>query len=166
MGAGVNQSTTKTPETYQQITVKQPGLLGRMKWALLRGALSTVGRASKGVRIGYRFGFDSGLMLDYVYSNRAEGTLGIGTLIDRAYLDAIGWRAIRARRQRLQQLLLTEIELNRAAGHATRLLDVAAGPGRYEQEVLRQSGPERGDVRILCRDLSAENVMQGAHQAE
>ena len=166
MIATTNEQTTKTQGTHEQITVKQVGLLGQIKWALMRGMLSTVGRASKGVRIGYQFGFDSGIMLDYVYINQARGTLGIGKLIDRAYLNAVGWRAIRARRELIQQVLLTEIERNRAAGQPTRLLDVAAGPGRYEQEVLRRSGPERGDVHILCRDLSAENVLQGAKQVE
>ena len=166
MIATTNAETKRTQGTPEQITVKQSGPLGRMKWALMRGMLSTVGRASKGVRIGYQFGFDSGIMLDYVYINQARGALGIGKLIDRAYLNAVGWRAIRARRELIQRMLLTEIQQNRAAGQPTRLLDVAAGPGRYEQEVLRQAGPERGDVHILCRDLSAENVSQGAQQVE
>lgn len=166
MIATTNAGKTTAQGTHEQITVKRPGLLGQMKWALLRGMLSTVGRASKGVRIGYQFGFDSGIMLDYVYINQAQGALGIGKMIDRAYLNAVGWRAIRARRELIQHMLLAEIERNRAAGQPTRLLDVAAGPGRYEQDVLRQAGPERSDVRILCRDLSAENVIQGAQQVE
>ncbi len=161
-----NDQITTTQGTPDQIIVSKPGVLGRMKWALLRGMLSTVGRASKGVRVGYQFGFDSGIMLDYVYLNRAQGVLGIGKLIDRAYLNAVGWRAIRARRALLEAMLRGRIERNRAAGEPTRLLDVAAGPGRYEQEVLWQSQPERGDLRFLCRDLSAENVLQGAKQAE
>ena len=41
--------------------VTEPGLFGQIKWVLLRGLLSTVGRTSKGMQIGYRFGFDSGL---------------------------------------------------------------------------------------------------------
>ena len=161
-----NKQINPTPETWNQIAVTRPGPLGRMKWALLRGLLSTAGRTSKGVRIGYRFGFDSGIMLDYVYVNRALGALGIGRLVDRAYLNAVGWRAIRARRALLEQTLLAEIERNRAASEPTRLLDVAAGPGRYLQAVLQAAQPERGDLRILCRDLSLENVMQGAKQAE
>jgi SAM-dependent methyltransferase len=165
MMATQNRRATTTQEAAQQITVVTPGPLERMKWALMRGLLSTVGRASKGVRIGYRFGFDSGIMLDYVYLNQAQGVPGIGTLIDRTYLNAVGWRAIRARRVLVQEMLLAEIERNRAESRSTRLLDVAAGPGRYLQEVLRQSQPERGDLRILCRDLAPENVMQGTKQA-
>jgi SAM-dependent methyltransferase len=155
-------TSAASPETH----VSQPGPLGRLKWAVMRGLLSSVGRSSKGVRIGYRYGFDSGIMLDYVYLNKAQGALGIGALIDRGYLNAIGWRAIRARRVLLKQMLCAEITRNRAASAPTRLLDVAAGPGRYLQEVLQTCGAESGDLHMLCRDLSAENVAQGAEQAE
>jgi hypothetical protein len=120
--------------------VTEPGLFGQIKWALLRGLLSTVGRTSKGIQIGYTFGFDSGTMLDYVYANEANGSLGVGKLIDRLYLNAIGWRAIRARRTLLKRMLRAEVECNRAAGKPTRLLDVAAGPGRYLQELLYEQG--------------------------
>ncbi len=165
MLATQNGQTAIPQEPAKQITVTTPGALGRLKWALMRGILSTVGRASKGIRIGYRFGFDSGIMLDYVYLNHAQGIAGVGRLIDRVYLNAVGWRAIRARRALLQQMVLAEIERNRAQAQPTRLLDVAAGPGRYLQELLHQSQP-RDDLRILCRDLSLENVLEGTKQVE
>jgi ubiquinone/menaquinone biosynthesis C-methylase UbiE len=132
----------------------------------MRGIFSTVGRTSKGIRIGYTFGFDSGMMLDYVYINQAQGSFGVGKLIDRLYLNAIGWRAIRARRALLQQRLYDEVERNRAQGKATRLLDVASGPGRYLQELLSKCEPERGDLHILCRDLSMHDLALGTKQAE
>jgi SAM-dependent methyltransferase len=160
------QQISSPQATPEQIVVSKPGPLSQVKWALLRAILSTVGRASKGVRIGYQFGFDSGIMLDYVYVNRSQGALGIGKLIDRGYLNAVGWRAIRARRVLLKQVLRAEIERNRANAAPTRVLDVAAGPGRYLQEVLEQDGSAHDDLRILCRDLSLENVAQGAQLAE
>lgn len=156
-------------EQQHGMYVREPGPLGRVKWALMRGLLSTVGRMSKGVRIGYAFGFDSGTMLDYVYVNRAQGALGIGKLIDRAYLNAIGWRAIRARRTLLKRLLYSEVERNRAAHTPTRLLDVAAGPGRYLQELIlecQQQGLGPDALRILCRDLSEAGVRQGVELAQ
>ena len=157
-------NTAKASPNHMYVT--EPGLFGQIKWALLRGLLSTVGRTSKGIQIGYRFGFDSGTMLDYVYTNEANGSLGIGKLIDRLYLNAIGWRAIRARRTLLKQMLHTEVERNRAAGKPTRLLDVAAGPGRYLQELLQECGAERNNLHMLCRDLSLDGIVQGAKQAE
>src|SRR5689334_6070785 len=110
--------TTSSGQSLKQtakraMEVKQPGGLGRLKWATMRFLLSTVGKASKGVQTGYQYGFDSGTMLDYVYLNRAEGAFGVGKLIDRVYLNAVGWRAIRARRELLKYMLQTEIENNR-----------------------------------------------------
>ncbi len=148
-----------------QVQVKHYGFPGRVKWAIMRGLLSTAGRMSKGIRIGYTYGFDSGSMLDYVYVNKAHGWPGIGTLIDRLYLNAVGWRAIRARRVLLKQVLHEEVERNRAAGVSTRVLDVAAGPGRYLQEFLRECDGQRGDIRILCRDLAEAGLRQGEQLA-
>jgi SAM-dependent methyltransferase len=158
------QSKTTEPEQHH-MQVTRPGALDRVKWAMLRGLLASAGRASNGIRIGYRYGFDSGTMLDYVYVNKAHGVAGIGALIDHAYLNAIGWRAIRARRTLLKAMLRAEIERNRAAARPTRLLDVAAGPGRYLQELLLECGPERGDLRILCRDLALDGLYLGAERA-
>src|SRR5687767_9205082 len=69
-----------------------------LKWRALSLLMRTAGRASEGIRLGYRHGFDSGPMLDYVYENRARGSFVFGRLVDRVYLDSIGWRAIRARK--------------------------------------------------------------------
>ncbi len=151
----------------KQAQVAREGTLERLKWASLRLLLSTVGRLSKGIRTGYCFGFDSGTMLDYVYVNRAHGYLGIGILLDRFYLNAIGWRAIRARRALLQRMLRLEIEQNCLQDQQpTRLLDVASGPGRYLQSLLELCGPERGDLRILCRDLAVSGLLQGEELAK
>ncbi|WP_172383812.1 class I SAM-dependent methyltransferase family protein [Streptomyces sp. MNP-20] len=131
--------------------------LRNLKWAVLRGLLCTVGRSSAGIRIGYRHGFDSGTMLDYVYVNRARGALGVGRLVDRVYLDAVGWRAIRARRDLLQRVLREQVE--RRPGRPVRVLDVAAGPGRYLHDLAAAYGPER--VRVVCRDLAEAGLRQG-----
>src|SRR5689334_13476324 len=102
-----NEQTLKTV-AGREMEVKTPGLFGRWKWAIMRTLLSTVGKSSQGVRIGYQYGFDSGTMLDYVYLNRSAGSFPLGKLIDRVYLNAVGWRAIRARRELLKYMLQTE----------------------------------------------------------
>ncbi|MBO2450666.1 class I SAM-dependent methyltransferase family protein [Actinomadura barringtoniae] len=129
---------------------------GDIKWAALRLLLSTVGRTARSIRIGYRHGFDSGTMLDYVYVNRAQGDLGIGRLIDRVHLDAIGWRAIRSRRDLLQDTLRAEMRQG-----PLRIMDVAAGPGRYLQELLLEDPSHQ----VLCRDLAPAGLRQGAAMA-
>lgn len=141
-----------------------PTTFARLRWWPLRLLLGSVGRLATGIRIGRRHGFDSGTMLDYVYLNQAHGRLGIGRLIDRAYLSAIGWRAIRARRVLLTDVLRERIAANRHAGRPTRILDVAAGPGRYLQDLLLgEQNP--GDVRILCRDRAPDGLRRGADLA-
>lgn len=147
-----------------------PAWWRRCWWGLFRLVLGTVGRLSAGVRVGYRHGFDSGTMLDYVYTNRATGALGVGRLIDRAYLDAVGWRAIRARGQLLADVLRAEITRRggdaQRDGRPVRILDVAAGPGRYLQEVLLSlPAAERERVRVLCRDLAADGLRRGRELA-
>ncbi len=130
----------------------------RLRWAVLRGLLATVGRTSKGMRVGRRHGFDSGTMQDYVYVNEPHGSLGIGRLIDRACLNAVGWRAVRARGRLLKRTLRAEID-RRPDRHPVRILDVAAGPGRYLQDVLAGYPAER--VHAVCRDTAALGLAQG-----
>ncbi|WP_433337359.1 class I SAM-dependent methyltransferase family protein [Spirillospora sp. CA-294931] len=136
-------------------------MLTTAKWSAMRLLLRTAGRASQGVRIGYRHGFDSGTMLDYVYENRAHGHLGVGRLIDRVYLNAVGWRAIRARRDLLKDVLREEMDLR---GRPVRLLDVAAGPGRYLQDLLDEDTSYHAH-RALCRDLDPEGLRRGEAMA-
>ncbi|WP_330175775.1 class I SAM-dependent methyltransferase family protein [Streptomyces sp. NBC_01498] len=140
--------------------------MNRARWAVTRAVLGTLGRASTGIRIGYRHGFDSGQMLDYVYVNKAGGFPLVGHLIDRVYLNAVGWRAIRARRELLKDVLRKEIALRAGAERPegpVRVLDVASGPGRYLQDLLPEYPP--GAVQVACRDLDRAGLAQGERRA-
>lgn len=143
----------------KRMQVRPVGPLGRMRWAAVRAVLRTAGRLSTGVRIGYQHGFDSGTMLDYVYEDKAHGLFGVGRVIDRVYLDAVGWRGIRARRALLGETLTGRIREEPSA----RVLDVASGPGRYLHDVLQTPGT--GQARVLCRDLAQNGLRLGARRA-
>jgi SAM-dependent methyltransferase len=145
-------------------TATRPCPGARLRWQLLSALMRTVGRASAGIDLGYRHGFDSGVMLDYVYENRAHGRWGYGALVDRLYLDSIGWRGIRARKALLQAVLWQIIRTNRGYGRPTVLLDVAAGPGRYLQELAAELR-DPDDLTIICRDLAPAGLEQGRRQA-
>lgn len=138
-----------------------------IRWRVLSVVLRTLGRTSSGISLGFTYGFDSGEMLDYVYENRARGRLLVGKLADRLYLDAVGWRAIRARKEALKTLL-GEMLLERAQqGLSTTVLDIASGPGRYLQEAclnLRDQGRAEG-VTVICRDLDPVGLEQGRRRA-
>lgn len=128
-------------------------------WRATRAGLRLGGRLSSGIRLGLDTGFDSGSTLDYVYENRARGAGPPGRLVDRNYLDAIGWRGIRVRREHLHALLGEAMRRLRADAMPVNAVDIAAGHGRYALEALaRQS--ERAD-RILLRDYSPLNVDKG-----
>jgi alpha-beta hydrolase superfamily lysophospholipase/SAM-dependent methyltransferase len=129
---------------------------GGLRFAPVRWLLKTVGRLSRGVDLGWRHGFDSGVMLDYVYEDRAQGTTALGRLIDRWYLNSIGWRGIRLRRAHLEQALRAVIERTHAEGRPVRLLDVASGPGRYVLETLARLRHVRASA--VLRDYKPVNL--------
>lgn len=131
-----------------------------IRWRAARAGLRFGGRLSKGIALGLETGFDSGSTLDYIYQNDARGAGVLGRLIDRNYLDAIGWRGIRVRRVHLQELLAVAMQRLRAAGRPVVAVDIAAGHGRYALQALA-AGSERAD-RIVLRDYSALNVERGA----
>ena len=132
-----------------------------LRWALTRAGLRVGGLLSSGIRTGLVTGFDSGSSLDYVYRDTATATGGgpLGRMVDRNYLDAIGWRGIRVRRTHLHELLRDAATRLRAAGQPVHVLDIAAGHGRYVLEALAE-GDVRAD-RIALRDFSGVNVEKG-----
>lgn len=129
-------------------------------WALARLNMKIGGWFSDGVRLGHQTGFDSGSTLDYVYRNTPAGVGPVGRLIDSQYLQSIGWRGIRQRKLHLEELLRKTMDALRSAGQPVRLLDIAAGHGRYVLEALAHYAhrPES----ILLRDYSDINVRDGA----
>lgn len=130
----------------------------RIGFALTRLSMATLGRLSEGIRVGWKTGFDSGSMLDYVYENRARGITPLGRLIDRGYLDSVGWRGIRIRKRNLEKLLTEAVSRVKAAGLPAHVVDVAAGHGRYDLEALKAIG---GGVTAQLRDYSPINVDAG-----
>ncbi len=145
---------------FQRLSQPLPATcLKRWSFALTRLGMRTLGRLSAGVRLGFATGFDSGSTLDYVYRNEARGCALIGKLIDRNYLDAIGWRGIRQRKLHVEQLLQEAISALRARQRPVQVLDIAAGHGRYILEGIAKL-PQQPDG-VLLRDFSELNVDKG-----
>lgn len=129
-------------------------------FALARKIIRHLGRFSNGMKLGLETGFDSGSTLDYVYRNEIGGSNSIGRLLDRAYLESPGWTGIRARKFMLEELLSLGALNLREAGLPVRVMDVAAGHGRYVLDTLEAIGPDGWDDAVL-RDFSPLNVEQG-----
>ncbi len=133
--------------------------LADLRWRVVRAGLRFGGTLSEGIKLGIDTGFDSGSSLDYVYRDQARGSGPLGRMIDRNYLDAIGWRGIRVRRIHLHELLRVAMGRLRAAGLPVHAVDIAAGHGRYALEALASGEAHADSIRL--RDYSELNVDKG-----
>ncbi len=153
-----------TKEEFDSLGRPLPRLSPKaVRFAAAKLGIRTGGRLSDGIRLALKTGFDSGGSLDYVYRNQPSGITPIGKLIDWFYLNSIGWRGIRIRKQNIEQMILQAIANLRAAGRAVRIVDIAAGHARYIFEALEDG--VKAD-QVLLRDYSPENVSQGHMQIQ
>jgi len=135
----------------------------RWYYDMQRWTMKTIGRLSDGVRLGWGTGFDSGQTLDYVYENKPRGKTWLGRKIDRSYLNAIGWRGIRVRKENLRILLQDAIEQVHAAGKPVHVVDIATGCGRYVLETLKSVSSI--PITALLRDFKLQNLEEGRRLA-
>jgi alpha-beta hydrolase superfamily lysophospholipase/SAM-dependent methyltransferase len=162
-----------TWEEYERLKLR-----GSPHFIAVRAALKIGGRLSKGIDLGWQSGFDSGRSLDYVYENRPHGSSRLGKFIDANYLNSIGWRGIRQRKANLERALRDAIEKLQAERRPIRILDIAAGAGRYVLETmrrlpdismsatLRDNKQENIDAaRALAEEFGLENVTAGIGDA-
>jgi 2-polyprenyl-3-methyl-5-hydroxy-6-metoxy-1,4-benzoquinol methylase len=143
--------------------LKQPLPIYSLKnayYASVRALLKTAGNLSDGISLGNKFGFDSGVMLDYVYKNQAAGKFLVGKLIDRIYLNAVGWKGIRLRKALVTESLMKVVDDRLKHKARIRYLDLACG----DIEVLKHFPPARVDAEL--RDYKPENIAQALDNAE
>ncbi len=154
-----------TKDEYDRLSRPLPAFSPkRWTFALTKLFLRTMGRLSEGIRIGCDAGFDSGSSLDYVYRNRPSGVTPLGTLIDWFYLNSPGWRGVRVRKQLLEELIGRAVTRARQTGRAVRIVDIAAGHGRYVLEAIANLDAAPDDV--LLRDVDPLNVELGRRLIE
>jgi alpha-beta hydrolase superfamily lysophospholipase len=150
-----------TKDEADALSAPLPPLSPRgLYWSMTRASMRLGGTLSEGVALGHSTGFDSGSTLDYVYRNQARGVTALGRAIDRSYLDSIGWRGIRQRKLHLEELLRKAMADARAARMPVRIVDIAAGHGRYVLDAIDHAGDLPDS--ILLRDYSKLNVEQGS----
>lgn len=160
MGFLAERGDAATRSCHENLSRPLPPLsLKRLMFGVTRLGLRIGGMLSRGIGIGWQTGFDSGESLDHVYRNTAQGFTPLGKLIDRVYLDSVGWRGIRQRKMHLQSRLLSCIRSVYESGMPVHVLDIAAGPGRYVLETLATAGDI--PVTALLRDRSASALEAG-----
>lgn len=127
-------------------------------WASYRALMKLGSRWSEGLRIGQETGYDSGSTLDYVYQNQPQGTNAFGRLVDKNYLNAVGWRGIRQRKANIAKAISLAMVKLREAGKPIDVLDIASGHGRYVLDALTA---ENHPNSVRLRDYSPINVAAG-----
>lgn len=158
-----------THDEYVRLSQPPSSVLARAYWVMSRFWIGVGSHFSEGLKLSRATGFDSGSTLDYVYCNQSAGFSPVGKLVDRIYLDSIGWRGIRQRKIHLQQLIAKACGLLQAKGQPLRILDIASGHGRYILEALdglhahesEQKTGQKPDLQILLRDYSELNQQAG-----
>jgi alpha-beta hydrolase superfamily lysophospholipase len=128
-------------------------------WALNRLGIRIGSWFSSGMKTGLKTGFDSGSTLDYVYENQPRGIGPGGRLIDRLFLNAIGWRGIRQRKVHLEEMIGLALKRLKGAGRSTNMLDIAAGHGRYVLDAVMKADVRPDSIRL--QDYSPINVTAG-----
>ncbi len=157
-------ATSFGAKRYQAMQLGRTGsALNNAFFALQKFMLGRLGKLSNGMAIGLRHGFDSGASLDYVYRNQAGGRWLIGKSIDGGYLGAIGWRGIRQRKVHLQQAL-AELIAQLPVEQTVRILDVAAGGGRYVLETVKRFQDRA--IHVTLRDFEQHNLDQARQLAQ
>lgn len=153
--------------TYNEYHLIQSGnisFFNKINYAIQVMSMKTLGMLSEGIRIGYKYGFDSGISLDHVYKNKARGDLVIGKIIDYFYINAVGWKGIRARRVHMRESLNACIDALLKEGKPVRIMDIGSGPGRYLLETAKKY--EKNDVSVLLRDYSDSNIKEAQEIAK
>lgn len=157
-----NQTQKKASLSPDKFSVKeyqdlQNNVGNNLNFKFQKWSLNTIGKISKGMEIGLKHGFDSGASLDYVYHNQPQGKLGFGKMMDKNYLEAIGWTGIRIRKQHLIKLLEQKIKSLQQEGRKVKILDIAGGTGNYLFDI-KEKYPE---VEIVVNEFVKANIEIG-----
>jgi len=154
----------KASPTYEQLLRPLP-VWNPKAWyyGLMNLSLKTLGKLSQGIQIGFQYGFDSGVMLEYVYKNKPSGITPLGMLIDWVYLNSQGWRGIRERSLLMKATLRQVLQSYHQRNMTCHLLDVACGGGRYDLEVLQEFSSDA--IAATLRDYKLENVTKAQQLA-
>lgn len=154
--AVIPKARLHTQLEYKQL-IDKGSKLKQVYYGIFRYLLKKLGKYSDGVKLGLDKGFDSGVMLDYVYQNKIAGKGFHGHLIDRMFLNSVGWKGIRTRKQHLYETLKQLTDQQDAEGIKPVILDIASGAGRYLFELQRDASYP---IALQLNDIDASSIAQ------
>ena len=151
------QSDGEVPPTVAEAL---PPLSARnIRRALKRIGMRLAGKLSPGIRLCLAHGPDAASALDYVYVNQPHGRGALGRSIDRRHLDSTRSVGLRQRRLHIEEFIHEAMERLAEHRRGVRLMDIAAGHGRYLLDAVQKSPVRTG--AILLRDESEACVQKG-----
>ena len=153
----VDEMLKTTKQEQDKIAYGTLPLWKEVNYFSQRVMMNRLGFLSDGIKIGLKYGFDSGVTLDHIYKNEASGKTWLGKMIDKNYLESIGWRGIRQRKANMIASTEQKIEQLLSEGKEVRILDIAGGPARYLIEIAQQYP----DIEVQVRDYQEQNVEEG-----
>jgi len=123
--------------------------------------LRTIGMLSEGIKISYTYGFDSGMIMNYIYRNVPSGRFYIGKVLDRAFLNQVTCKAFRAIKE-IQKNAIKDF-LKGRNGRPTFIVDLASGKADYVYDALNEVN---GHVHVLLRDIDEAVLSESKAIAE
>lgn len=153
----LNEKIKITQDEIDKIVYGSQSLCEKISFFTQRFMLRNLGFMSDGIIKGLRYGFDSGVTLDYVYANKPSGKTKLGEMIDKNYLNSIGWKGIRQRKVNIISTLKEKIEALSKENKEIRILDIAGGPARYLIEICKQYP----NIQVLVQDYQSQNINEG-----
>jgi hypothetical protein len=129
------------------------------RFAALRACSRAGALLSDGLRTGYRYGFDSGPFMDYVYANRPSGRTAVGRAIDRRLLGRRTCVAFRDIRALAERAIFEALRAERGA--APVVADLAAGPAPYLLSALTR----QPRARAILSDIDADSLATARRSA-
>lgn len=116
---------------------------------------------SEGIKISYTYGFDSGMIMNYIYRNVPSGRFYIGKVLDRAFLNQVTCKAFRAIKE-IQKNAIKDF-LKGRNGRPTFIVDLASGKADYVYDALNEVN---GHVHVLLRDIDEAVLSESKAIAE
>lgn len=151
-----------TEDEKSKISFGSLSMYKKLSYFLQKQSINKLGFLSDGIKIGKKYGFDSGVTLDYIYENQASGKFKIGKMIDKNYLNSVGWKGIRQRKVHMIESITQKIKILRKENKRVKILDIAGGPARYLIELAKQYP----DIEVLVQDYQIQNINKGKQLAK
>ena len=123
--------------------------------------LRTIGIFSEGMKIGFTHGFDSGMIMNYVYQNTPSGRFYIGKVLDRIFLNQVTCKAFRAIKEIQKNVIKNYLQGRN--GNPTFIVDLASGKADYIYDALRETN---ANVKVLLRDIDETALKESRVIAE